>query len=262
MVFILYLVVGVFCGLLSGLFGVGGGLIVVPSLIALFAWMEFPREILMHLAVGSSLGAMVATTLSSAASHLTHTRALIPLFLKYAGPIAIGALLGALLADHMASKVLEVLFGLFVWVIAVTYLWQFKSEWPKKRTSYSTNFVTLTGIGTISSMLGIGAGTLGLPFFHRFEKVSMHVAIGACAALSFCVSIFGTLSYLFTGLETPNLPPHTTGYLYWPAILGINLTSPYFAYLGAHLAQRLPALHLKRLFGVLLIFVGAKMIFG
>lgn len=257
---IFYIGVGLLGGILSGLLGLGGGLIVVPCLALHFAFIGFRPEILMHLAVGSSLAAMITTTSFSTWSHLRQGAKIWPTFRLMAGGIVMGTLFGAVVADFVHSVVLSVAFGGF----AILFSFQsFFVDWlkregePKAKVTIGSSFL----IGTVSSLLGIGAGSLGLPFLTSYERLTMHRAVAVSAALSLIVSIFGTISYLLTGSFEDNLPPWTTGYLYWPAIVGVSLGSPLTAWGAAILAHRLPVNRLKQIFAVILFIIGVRMLF-
>ncbi|NGX57166.1 MAG: hypothetical protein K940chlam3_00049 [Chlamydiae bacterium] len=258
---LIYLGIGALGGILAGLLGLGGGLIVVPCLAFTFAKLGFPSDILMHFAIGSSLAAMITTTFFSTWAHHRMGTEILPIYKLMAGGIIIGSFLGALTADFVHSVILSVAFGGFALIFSFQYFlnieWQRRSSEPNNRLTMGCSVV----IGMISALLGIGAGTVGLPFLTSYEKAPLHQAVGIAAALSFTVSIFGTISYLFTGLNEPVTPPFSTGYIYWPAVLGISLGSPLFAWGSARVAHMLPVLALKRIFAVVLFVIGIRMLF-
>jgi len=257
---LIYLAIGALGGILAGLLGLGGGLIVVPLLAIHFATIGLPADILMHIAVGSSLAAMITTTFFSTITHLRHERDIWPVYKLMAGGVIVGAFLGSVVADLVHSVVLSVAFGGFAILFSIQAFfveWTEREGEPREKVTIGCSVL----IGIISALLGIGAGTVGLPFLTSYQKVTMHRAVAIAAALSLTVSIFGTISYLFTGLNETALPVWTTGYIYWPAVLGISLGSPLTAWGSARLAHKLPVKTLRRIFAVVLFVIGVRMLF-
>jgi len=257
---LIYLGIGALGGTLAGLLGLGGGLIVVPLLAIHFATLGFPPDILMHIAVGSSLAAMITTTSFSTWTHVQHNMDIWPIYKLMAGGVILGSLMGSLVADFVHSVVLSVAFGGFAILFS---LQSFFVDWKERRGEPRSGVTSGCSvlIGMVSALLGIGAGTVGLPFLTSYQKVTMHRAVAIAAALSLTVSVFGTFSYLITGLNEAELPDWTTGFLYWPAILGVSLGSPLFAWGSAKVAHKLPVVVLRRIFSAVLMIIGVRMLF-
>ncbi len=258
-ILILYLLTGIIGGLLAGLLGVGGGIVIVPALYYLFSWQGFSNSHVMQLAVATSLATIVFTSVASirahhlrGAVHWPTLRALLP------GVIA-GAVLGGLLARWIASDWLRMLFGLFE--IAVALQIGFGAKPAAHRSLPATAGVSAAGgvIGGLSALLGIGGGTLVVPFL-LWCNVTMHKAVATAAACGLPIAIAGTLTFILSGWTVPDLPEHSLGYVYWPAALAIVSTSFVTAPLGAQLAHALPVMTLKRLFAVLLAIIGLRML--
>jgi len=257
---LIYLGIGLLGGILAGLLGLGGGLIVVPLLAIYFAKLGFPSEVLMHVAVGSSLASMITTTSFSTWTHVQHKMDIWPVYKLMAGGVIIGSLLGSLMADMVHSVVLSVAFGGFAIVFSLQSFfveWKAREGEPYEKVTQGCSVL----IGIVSALLGIGAGTVGLPFLTSYQKVTIHRAVAIAAALSLTVSVFGALSYLVTGLNQEGLPDWTTGYLYWPAVLGVSLGSPLTAWGSAKLAHKLPVIVLRRIFSFVLLIIGMRMLF-
>lgn len=261
MIYLTYLLVGALAGFLAGLFGIGGGVIIVAVLITTFTSMGFDPEVLVHLAVGTSLATIVPTSISSALAHHRKQAVKWNWAKKITLGLMLGALLGAWTASLMAGVSLQAVIGVFVILVAIQMIikWQ-----PKPREQEPSNPV-LVGAGSIigwaSSIFGIGGGTLSVPFL-IWCKASMRQAVGTSAALGFPIALFGTLGYIWAGWRNPLLPDLASGFVYWPALLGIVIASVPAARLGAKLAHFLPELLLKRLFALLLILVGTRMLLG
>jgi hypothetical protein len=258
---LLYLAVGAFAGLIAGLFGVGGGLVIVPVLVFVFKGHGIHEAVMVHLAVGTSLATIVFTSISSVRAH--HQRGAVrwAVFRKLAPGIVIGALLGAVIADAMPTKVLRSFFGIFELGVAAYLLWN--RQPAPHRTLPGTAGMTAAGgvIGTVSSIIGIGGGTLTVPFL-VWCNVALREAVATSAACGLPIAVAGAAGFVLTGWGNAALPAYATGYLYWPAFAGIVAASVLFAPLGARLAHTLPVASLRRFFALFLAALGLRMLIG
>ena len=258
---ILYLALGAFAGTLAGLLGIGGGLIIVPVLAALFYGLGYAPEVLMHMAIGTSLATIVLTSVSSVRAH--HRRGAVQwhTFAWMAPGIVLGAWLGVAVADALRGDTLRQVFGVFELMVAL-YMWLDRPVCPH-RTLPGRLGLNLAGglIGTVSAIVGIGGGTLTVPYL-QWCNVAMRRAVATAAAAGLPIAVAGAIGYVVAGWGHPLLPVGTTGYLYWPAFLGIVAASVLFAPLGAHWAHTLSAQHLKRFFALFLAGLGLWMLFG
>lgn len=254
-----YLLFGALAGVLAGMLGVGGGLILVPALLYSFHLQGIAPAIAMPLALGTSLGAIVLTSLSSIAAHHRHGaiewRIVRQLFIG----LSIGAVLGASLASQIDSGHLRQLFGLFELLVA----WQMASAWrPAPHRGLPGRIglgIAGTGIGLLSSLLGIGGGTLTVPFL-TWCNVALRKAVATSAACGLPIALAGAAGYLVHGWGLTTLPAGSSGYLYWPALVPLTLASLLTAPLGAWLTHRLPVHQLKRAFALVLLLIGLKML--
>ncbi|MEK8089526.1 sulfite exporter TauE/SafE family protein [Thermithiobacillus plumbiphilus] len=257
---LLYLAAGAFAGLLAGLFGVGGGLVIVPVLSFIFAAEGFPEAQILHLALGTSLASILFTGFVSARAH-DRRGAVNWRVLKGVTPgVLIGTFAGSALAAHLHSRPLAIFFIVFEFYVATQMLLGFRPR-PERQLPGLWG-LTLAGlvIGVVSSLVGIGGGTLSVPFL-SWSNVSLPVAIGTSAAIGLPIALAGALGYALNGLGTAGLPDYSIGFVYLPALLGLVLASMLTAPLGARLAHRLPVLHLKRLFALLLYLLAIRMAF-
>lgn len=252
---LLYLVLGAAAGVLAGLFGVGGGLIIVPVLVFSFASQGMPTEILTHLAVGTSLATIVFTSINSMLEHHRKGAVRWPLFRWLTLGILLGSMLGGFTAAAIQGPWLQKIIGVFALVIAVQLLLDLKPR--ASRDVPGKPGLTVAGgvIGWASAIFGIGGGSLTVPFL-VWRSVPMQQAVATSAACGLPIAIAGALSFMFTGWGNAQLPPWSVGFVYLPALLGIALTSMFFARFGARLAHRLSPRLLKRLFALLLLSVG------
>jgi hypothetical protein len=256
-----YLAAGMTVGLASGLFGIGGGVIVVPVLLIIFAAQGMSADVAMHLAVGSSLATIVVTGLSSARAHWRLGNIVMQALPWLAGGLVVGALAGAQIAAALPGDVLRIVFGVFLLAMAVKLL--FFGQPRSRHGVPAPPVVAGVGavIGTLSSLVGIGGGTLVVPFL-AWTGVAMRQAVGTSAAAGVCIAIAGTLGFILAGTGDEKLPAWSTGYIYWPAVAGITVTSVFMAPLGARLASRLPAVWLRRAFALFLVAVGVRLLVG
>lgn len=258
---LVYLSAGAVAGLLSGLFGIGGGVIIVPVLLALFTLREMPTTVVMHMAVGTSLATIVFTALSSVRTHWRHGGVRVPVFLRLVAGMCLGAVLGALIADQMSGELLKAVFGVFLLALGLQLAF---GRGPRAGAGPATPSALIlapagTAIGAVSSLLGVGGGAMTVPLLARLG-VPMRQAVGTSAACGLPIALVGALAFLATGLGHPELPARALGYIYWPAFLGIIAMSLLTAPLGARLAHRLPQSVLRRAFAALLVVLGLNLL--
>ncbi|WP_417661507.1 sulfite exporter TauE/SafE family protein [Pseudomonas sp.] len=252
---LLYLMLGAAAGVMAGLFGVGGGLIIVPVLVASFAAHGFAPEILTHLAVGTSLATIIFTSINSVREHHLKGAVRWPLFVWMAVGILLGAALGALTASKIQGPLLQKIIGVFAISVALQMTLGLK---PKaSRAVPGKPGLTVAGvvIGWASAIFGIGGGSLSVPFL-MWRSVPMQQAVATSSACGLPIALAGAISFMWIGWNEPQLPQWSAGFVYLPALAGIAVSSMFFARVGARLAHRLSPLVLKRLFALLLFCVG------
>ncbi|WP_226644921.1 sulfite exporter TauE/SafE family protein [Microbulbifer variabilis] len=261
---LVYLVVGAAAGTIAGLFGVGGGLIIVPALVLVFTAMGVSLDILTHMAVGTSLATIIVTSISSVRAHNKKGAVDWHLFWVMAPGILLGSWLGGVTAKWLPGAWLQLLIGVFAIIIAIR-MWlsglRHNGVEEGEGNLPAVPLMTISGavIGWVSAIFGIGGGSLTVPFLSRC-KVRMQRAVATSAACGLPIAIAGALSFAVQGWNNTLLPQWSSGFIYWPAFLGIVATSTIFARLGANLAHRLPAKWLKHGFAVLLCVIGGRFI--
>lgn len=257
----LYLLTGAVAGFLAGLLGVGGGLIMVPALVFISHRMGFAEHLVLHLALGTSLATVVFNSISSIRSHHKRGAVLWPVFRKLAPGLLLGTLLGSLVAQYFKSIWLQGFFGIFAMLVAVQMLlaWQAHGRFGLP----GSLGLGLTGgfIGLISAWVGIGGGSMTVPFLNACQ-VQLREAIGTSSACGLPIAIGGTLGYIWIGWGQAGLPTWSLGYVQLPALVLLAGAGALLAPLGARLAHSLPIAQLKRIFGLLLFFIGGKMLYG
>jgi uncharacterized protein len=258
---LIYIGVGLIAGFLAGLFGIGGGLIIVPALILVFTAQHFPETFVLHMALGSSLASIIFTSLASTLAHHKHRAIQWKIVRKISLPIVIGTLLGTLLAAHVSSRNLTIVFVIFLTYAATQLILNLKPRPARELPKLLGLSAVGSSIGLISSLVGIGGGTLSVPFL-VWCNVGLHRAIATSAAIGIPISVSGAFGYMVTGLSVVELPRLSVGFIYLPAMLGIVASSALSAPIGAKLAHRLPVSTLKKAFALLLYAIGIKMIHG
>jgi uncharacterized membrane protein YfcA len=254
-----YLAVGVMAGLIAGMLGLGGGVVIVPALALVFPLLHMPSAVLMQLAIGTSLAVIVPTSMSSTWAHYRRGAVDVRLVRLLLPGLVPGAVLGGWLADKLPSAMLSRIFGVFVLGVAMQIF--FNATAPGRRPLPGSTALLGTGaaIGTASTLLGIGGGSLTVPFLN-YCRVDMRRAVATSSACGLVLGVVGASVFLWAGRDHPGLPPGAVGYLYLPAFLGIAAASVTTAPLGARLAHSLPVPTLKRVFAVFLALAGLRML--
>ncbi|WP_319522106.1 sulfite exporter TauE/SafE family protein [uncultured Desulfosarcina sp.] len=258
-ILLMYTLVGAIAGVLAGLLGIGGGLVIVPMLVFCFVRQGIPEATIMHLALGTSLASIMFTAVSSFRAH--HKRGAVhwDVVRKIVIGIFTGTFMGSYIAAQLSTRFLKGFFVVFLYYVAVQMLTGKKPKPTRQIPGRTAMFGVGNVIGVVSSLVGIGGGTLSVPFM-IWCNMPVHHAIGTSAAIGFPIAIAGTIGYIVNGWSVSGLPDFSLGYIYLPALVGIVVTSVLTAPLGVRLAHSLPVDRLKRVFAVLLLVVGTRML--
>ncbi|WP_372987224.1 sulfite exporter TauE/SafE family protein [Marinobacter sp.] len=256
-VFASYLALGALAGTMAGLFGIGGGLVIVPVLIFSFEIQGISPDISAHLAVGTSLATIVFTSLSSIRSHHKHQAVRWDIFRLMTVGIVGGAVLGAWTAAFMSGDMLQLVIGVFVMLVAIKMILEVNPKPGRDVPGPVGLGVVGGGVGWASAIFGIGGGTLTVPYL-SWCNVRMQNTVATSAAIGLPIALAGAIGNIWTGWGHADLPEFSLGFIYLPALLGIILTSVFFARIGANLAHKLNAKVLKRIFAMMLLVVGLR----
>lgn len=257
--FAAYLVLGAFVGFFAGLLGVGGGGIMVPLLTTIFAAQAVPREHLVHLALGTSMAAIVITSISSLRTHHAHGAVRWDIVRGIAPGVLLGTFGGTFIASRVPTLPLAIFFACFMAYVSVQMILNVKPK-PSRQLPGAVGLGGVGGvIGLVSALVAIGGGSLSVPFM-TWCNVKMQHAIGTSAAIGLPIALAGALGYLINGWGSGNLPEWSFGYVYLPALVLISVVSSFTAPIGARLAHRLPVASLKKIFAGVLILLSAKML--
>jgi uncharacterized membrane protein YfcA len=249
---------GGLAGLVAGLFGIGGGIILVPFFLWLFIANGFSQDVVMHSAVATSLATIIVTAISSVFAHHRLGSVLWDVVYKLAPGVFIGAVTGAALADRLPTEILKLIFACYLLIVSLEMAFQWRPKAEKQHPSSPVLFVSGVVIGALSSILGIGGGTLTVPLLSKYG-FPIRNAVAVSSACGLPIAMSGSMSFALLGVGKTGLPEGSIGYVYWPAFLGIVLTSILMAPMGAKLAHQLPTQTLKRIFAGLLFIVAVNM---
>ncbi len=255
---IIYLLIGAIAGFAAGLFGVGGGLIIVPILYIVFTQMHYDPSIIMHMALGTSLATIIVTSISSVSAHPKKGAVLWQVFRNLAPGLALGAFLGAGIADYLSGQGLQLLIGCFaIWVAFKMFRGAGVAVDPQRRMpSAPMQLAAGGGIGIASAIFGIGGGSLTVPYLNR-HGVVMQKAVATSAACGLPIAVAGALGFMWFGKQADVAVPNTIGYVHIYAFIGISVMSFITAKLGAKVAHMLSPEMLKKCFACLLTAVGS-----
>ncbi|MGP4789368.1 sulfite exporter TauE/SafE family protein [Psychrobacter sp. 1Y11] len=265
---LIFLIIGALAGFAAGLFGVGGGTIIVPLLFIVFTQMGYSPDNIMHLALGTSLATIIVTSISSLMAHNKKGGVMWPVFKNLAPGLALGCFFGAGIAGQISGLYLQLIVGVFLLWVAYKMFFGVKkkvasqtdnidgleyaqTELPSKPKQLAAGGV----IGIASAIFGIGGGSLTVPYLTRYNVV-MQKAVGTSAACGLPIAIAGALGFMFFGMQQQVDVPNTVGFVHIYAFLGIASMSFFTAKLGAKVAHILSPEILKKCFSVLLFVVG------
>lgn len=250
---------GAFAGLIAGLFGIGGGVVIVPTLAFVFTQLGYD-SVAMHAAIGCSLATIVATSIRSAMSHHKRGAVNTDVVKGWVPWIMVGAVAGAAIAGYLPGAALRGIFGAILLLVSLQFILG-RPDW-KLRDSLPTGigrFSIASGLGALSGIMGIGGGVFGVTLMTLCGH-SVHRAVGTAAAFGAAIGLPAAIGYGFTGFGVEGRPPFSIGYLNVPAILVIALMTTSLAPVGAMLAHKLNAKTLRRVFGCVMILVALNMV--
>ncbi len=253
---------GVVSGLLAGIFGIGGGAVLVPVFYQVFGLLDVDESVRMHLSVGSSLAIIIPTSLRSFFGHKARGFVDMDVLRSFALPVPAGVVLASLVAAYISSEGLRIIFAVLALLVGLRLLfnrdnWRLGTELPENLPRAAVGVV----IGFFSTLMGIGGGVMNNTFMTLYGR-GMLQAVATSAGVGVLIAIPGTIGYIWAGWGNPLLPPASTGYINWIAValvIPIALTvTPY----GVRIAHWLNKRHLEIGFGLFCLLVSARFIFS
>ncbi|MDG3088955.1 sulfite exporter TauE/SafE family protein [Vibrio hannami] len=257
----LLLGLGGIVGCMAGLLGIGGGLIVVPALMYILPLADVSNGIVMQMALATSLSTIILTSGSSAINHIRLGNVSLSIVRWLLPGVILGGFAGSYVAELIPSEFLPKVFGVIVALLALQMILSVRFERVRNVPGNATNLFSGCLIGTISTLAGIGGGSLIVPYLSRFG-IEMRKAIGTASLCGSVIAMSGMIGYIFHGSGAEALPKYSLGYVYLPALLAISVTSVLTTRVGAHMTTKLPTKQLKKIFAIFLLFVAGKMLFS
>ncbi|MXQ07356.1 TSUP family transporter [Alphaproteobacteria bacterium GH1-50] len=253
---------GAFAGVLAGLLGVGGGIVLVPAFLAAFTALGYDSPALMQLCLGTSLATIIVTSIRSLGRHKRHDAVDSGILKTWAPGIAVGALIGVVVANRLGSDALEAIFGGLTilvgsWLIFGREGFRLGDDMPTGGLRAGLS----AGTGLLSTLMGIGGGSIGVPLMTAFGR-PVHKAVGTAAGFGLLIAVPSVLGFLVSSIPVDERPPMTVGSVNWPAFAIVIAMTWATTPIGVALAHRLPAKRLRRFFGGFLLLVGARIAWG
>lgn len=258
MTLLIYLFVGAIAGTVAGLFGVGGGVVIVPALVLAFTLQGMSPDVLTHMAVGTSLATIVITSINSVRAHHAKQAVLWPVVASFAPGLCIGVFLGVQVAALIQGPYLQLAIGIFLLFIAAQMGFGLMPSGHRQLPQKGILAGVGSIIGGISALFGIGGGSMTVPYLSLFNT-PMQKAVATSAACGIPIALVGACTNVMSGWQHEALPSWSSGFIYWPALIGLGLASAPFAKFGAQLAHKLPPQQLKRIFAVFLLCISIVM---
>ncbi|MBU2605908.1 MAG: sulfite exporter TauE/SafE family protein [Alphaproteobacteria bacterium] len=258
------LAAGIVAGFVAGLFGIGGGFVVVPAILLTFSVFNVESDVIAHLAIGTSLATIIVT--SSRSVHAHHQRGAVDfkVIRDWAPWLVVGAVLGIIIARYMDGRSLKWVFSIGVFLMGVHFIapvLQPKKAIAKEMPSGSFLAGIATFLGAFSALLGIGGGTIAVMVMTACGR-SIHQAVATAAGFGVLIAVPGAIGFAILGLGEPGLPFGSVGYVNVIAVLAIAVMSFLTAPLGARAAHSLNAVALKRVFGIYLVATSAIVLYN
>jgi uncharacterized protein len=256
------LATGLVAGVLAGLLGVGGGIVIVPVLYHLFTLLGVDESVRMHAAVGTSLATIIPTSILSSRAHKKRGSLDMVLIKNLMPSMVVGVIVGSVASRFLSGASLTAVFACIALLVALNMAFK-RDGFAMADGLPGTAGTALLGggIGGVSTLMGIGGGTLSVPILHAL-RVPMHTAVGTGAMLGMVISFPGTLAFILNGLDVPLRPPFSLGYV---NLMGFALIVPATLATtgwGAKLAHSINAKHLRRVFALFLALTAARMFYG
>jgi uncharacterized membrane protein YfcA len=254
-----YFLCGILTGFLSGLLGIGGGIIGIPILLTFFSQQGVPEQFATHMAIATLLATIIPTTMIASYRHWKNRLIDIHLVKKLLPGLLMGAIAGTIISSSLNPGLLRNIFVFFLFMIAFQMLFvkEIKPV-PILFEKIAMGVITFL-IGAFCSMLGLGGGILMVPYL-RLAGMSTKHAIGTSTACILPNAIVGTISYALNGMNLTEVHAYNSGFIYWPAFFGISAASILFAPLGAYFTPKIPSKYLNMIFVFFILFSAVKLL--
>jgi uncharacterized membrane protein YfcA len=249
---------GAVAGILAGMFGIGGGAILVPIFFHVFGLLGVPEDVRMQLALGTSLAIIVPTSIRSYMAHRQRGAVDTDLLKGWIVAVPLGTLVATVIAAKATSAELQLIFAVIALALAFRMIfnrarWKLGDDLPGN----PVKFLVGTGIGILSGLMGIGGGILNNTFMTLYGR-SIHQGVATSSGVGVLISLPGLAGYVWGGWGKPGLPPFSTGYINWLAVALLIPVTLYMAPIGVRLAHVMSKRQLEIGFGIFLIVISAQ----
>jgi len=261
-ILLLFAAVGSLAGVLAGLFGIGGGIILIPMFLVVFGLVGFAAEHIVHIAFGTSLAIIIPTAISSALGHRKRANVNWHQVARMACGSVVGVAVGSTLAAGLSGVILKGLFGLMQIATGIRMIRHTSGHLPPEEPGYEPlPRILLIGflVGGFSSFFGVGGGVIAVPLMVILLRQPIHLAIGNSSGLMVVSALTGAISYVWHGWGLKTLPPFSLGYVNLLVVILIAPTTILLARFGVRLASRLSRDKLTSAFAWFIIIVGIYM---
>ncbi len=253
--------VGAIAGTMAGLLGIGGGIIIVPVLAIVFDQQGIHPDVLMHVSIGTSLATIIVTSLSSIRTHQQHQAIHWDVFKSITPGILLGGLLGAVIAKIISGDVLRLIFGIFMLIVAAQMIFGNTVKPHRKLPGMIGLSIAGTMIGTMASLMGVGGGSMSVPYLTWCNMQIRH-AVATSSAIGLPIALAGVTGFIVTGWGVEHRPVLSIGFVNIPAFFSIVVASTLFAPVGAKITHRISPQRLKMFFGYFLLILSVKILYG
>lgn len=257
----IFIILGSFVGVIAGLFGIGGGGVIVPVLTMFFMSNGFETRDVVQISLATSMAIISITSISSFRAQHKRKSVRWDLFALMAPGVIVGTFTFTFLASNVESFYLSVFFSLFMLYAALKMFFGKKPQKQATEVGKKGQFFAGFGIGGLSALVSIGGGILSVPYLSK-QGVDMKKAIGTSSAIGFPLAVSGTLGYIVNGWSYTSAENFMIGYVYIPAFICIAIASYATAPIGVSLSHKLPINTLRKVFAVLTLSLSIKMMIG
>ena len=248
-------------GFVAGLFGIGGGLIMVPFLFYIFGSIGINQEFTMHLAVGTSFAIIIPTSIVSVITHNKFKAVDFNIVKSYGIFVVLGVIFGAIFAATLKTKTLVLFFSIIIFLLGI-YLLLLKEKEKNISIKIHTKIKVIFGflVGFISAPMGIGGAVMNVPIL-KFFGYSINRAIGSAAAIGFLIALFGAVGFLISGSYLNANIPLSIGFLNIPAFLIFIPITTFMARIGARTVHKIDKKKISKYFGLFLLIIAFKFLY-
>jgi uncharacterized protein len=249
---------GIISGLLAGIFGIGGGAVLVPVFYQVLGLLDVDESVRMHLSVGTSLAIIIPTSIRSFTGHRAKGLVDLELLKSFLIPVPIGVMLASIAAAFISSEGLRIIFAVITMVVGLKLLFaRDRLRLGKEIPGNPWRWIIGLLIGFFSALMGIGGGVMNNTFMTLFGR-PMHQAVATSSGVGVMIAIPGTIGYIWAGWGNPDLPIASTGFINW---IGVALIVPIALFItpyGVRIAHWLKKRHLEIAFGLFCIFISVR----